>query len=224
MSRFNLFVRENIVGAGMDKDVYDPKNKESQILVESDVIDNLTTPSSFRPVSANQSIAISDRVVILEENLYEYEIFKRIESGTTGTVSIPEGAEIRFGQYIDGQDCLILKTDSEGRPIDDVARTSTGEPILGAINSAGNYSLTGSPEAYPVAIIYQVVIESKNIGNLDLEFVVNESRPLPTHSQLFGRDEDDSHPISAITNLQTELDKKYEYDGIIGGATVTEVQ
>lgn len=176
MSKYNLFVKENALGTSMDATVYDPAMKQSQILVEADVIDDLTTPSTTKPVSANQVIGLANRIDSLEGTLYEYEIFENITTGTAGTVTIPTGATIRLDQYIEGQDCLIAKTDSQGRPVDDIAREADGTPITGTLDSAGNYTISGTPEAYPVAIIYQVAVSGQDIGNIDLDQIVDREQ------------------------------------------------
>ena len=176
MSRFNLYITRNVLTPGMDPSVYDPSGKQSQILVETDVLDTLMVPSSVRPVSANQVIGLDDRLGVLEGNLYEYEIYESISSGTTGVVSLPEGADIQFGQYPEGQDCIITETDTQGKPIDDIARTSAGVIIIGTISEAGVYTLSAQPRKYPVALIYQVVVSAEEINNIPFSIILNQSR------------------------------------------------
>lgn len=160
---------------GMDPSVYDPKEKQSQILVENDVLDNLDTPSEWRPVSADQVRDINTRVQILEESLYEFEIYYNVQSGTSGTVTLYDEAEIRTGQYVDGQDCIVVQVDVNERPIDRPAYTSSGDVILATLGTDGNYTLSGTPKAYPVAIIHQISIPSKDVSNIPLEVILNQT-------------------------------------------------
>lgn len=175
MSKYNLFVSENIIEEGMDPGVYDSKGKESQILVEADTVNDLTTESTWRPMSSKQVIDLAGRVSILEDNVNEFEVYESVESGTSGTVPVYEESTIRFGQYVDGQDCIVVRTDVNGRPVDRPARTASGNIILATLESDGSYTLSGTPDIYPVAIIYQVAIPAKFVGNIPLEKIVNDS-------------------------------------------------
>ena len=172
MSKYNLYVKENVTSEGMDPTIYDPAQKQSQVLVENEVVDDLVTVSTVRPISSKQVIQLADRVETLEEIYNEYEIYENIESGTHGSVTIPEGATIRLGQYVDGQDCLIAQTDEEGKPIDNIARASDGTGITATLDQAGNYTLSQEPEGFPVSIIFQVQIQGKDVGNIDLDSIL----------------------------------------------------
>lgn len=107
----------------------------------------------------------------------EYEIFSIIASGTTGTISPPNHGSIVLDQYPGAGDCLVLKVDPvSNRPIDDPARTVAGAIVTSTFNGAGDYVLSGTPSAYPVALVYQVVINDQyKAANLPNSSILNET-------------------------------------------------
>ena len=121
----------------------------------------------------NQGRIVNEKVTILEDLLYEYEIYENITSGTTGTVTVPTGATIRLDQYPNAGDCLITKVGTDNRPIDEPPRTATGVEVTATFDNSGNYILSGTPVSYPVSIIYQVAIKGKDIGNISLDSIVD---------------------------------------------------
>jgi len=117
---------------------------------------------------------------ILGDTIYEIEIFENIAAGTAGTVSLSAHSTIVLDQYEDAGDCLITRTDSNGRPIDEPARDSGGNIITGTLDIAGNYILSGTPAAYPVSIIFQIQIMARyRQAEISNSQILNESE-IPT--------------------------------------------
>lgn len=81
--------------------------------------------------------------------------FASIGSGTSGTVTLPSASTVvldDFGGTVDA----VVSTISGGKPTQVAAVTATGTVVSTTFDSSGNYVLSGTPSAYPVAIIYRV--------------------------------------------------------------------
>lgn len=112
------------------------------------------------------------RIITLENRKVYYETYERITTGTGGTLTVATEATILLDRYEDAGDCLVLKTDSSGRPIDEIARTATGAVITSTLDISGNYIFSGEPSAYPVAIVYQIEIPAKYSENVSKDKIV----------------------------------------------------
>jgi len=117
---------------------------------------------------------IITRIETLEDYDETYEIFTNITSGTTSTITKPIGSTIVLDRYPEAGDAIIVTTDTNGRPIDTPARTAAGEIITTTFDTAGNYTLSGTPSAYPVSLIYQVTISRANAGNITQSSIVDK--------------------------------------------------
>ena len=111
--------------------------------------------------------ALLSRINQLENADHEYEIFRIIESGTAGRVSLPDGIFIRLDQYPGAADCLVTGG-AGGRPADECVFTAGGDLITGSLDAAGNYTLSGIPSSYPVFLIFQVECKGKDAVQITL--------------------------------------------------------
>ena len=111
--------------------------------------------------------ALLSRINQLENADHEYEIFRIIESGTSGRVSLPDGITIRLDQYPGAADCLITRG-SGGRPVDECAYSADGVLITGTLDADGAYSLSGVPASYPVFLVFQVECKGKSVSQITL--------------------------------------------------------
>lgn len=102
---------------------------------------------------------LDNRFKGLEDATEIYEIFELIAAGTSGTVSKPTSGTILLDRYEGAADALITKVDASSRPLDESARTAASAIVTTTLDVDGNYTLSGTPSAYPVAIIYQVKIK-----------------------------------------------------------------
>lgn len=66
------------LGGTVDLSIYVPK---------SDIVDNLSTSDSKKPLSAKQGLALATMVTELEDNKETYQLLKTLESGTLSTQS-----------------------------------------------------------------------------------------------------------------------------------------
>jgi len=125
------------------------------------------------------------RITVLEDIVYEIEIFELIGSGTTGTITKPTDSTIILDQYESAGDCLIVQVDSNNKPINKVAITAGGVAITSTLDVAGAYAFSGTPSPYPVALIYQIQIKGVNLGNVPLDNIIDQSEII-THDNLDG--------------------------------------
>jgi hypothetical protein len=102
--------------------------------------------------------------------------FASIGAGTGGAVVLPPNAVVvldDFGGAIDA----VVTTINTGRPTFTHAFTVTGAVVTTSFDAAGNYSFSGAPSAYPVALVYRVrqrlsefdSTSADIIGDYDLE-------------------------------------------------------
>ena len=81
--------------------------------------------------------------------------FATISSGTSGSVTLPPNSQVVLDDF-GGTTDAIITTEQGGKPTFESATTSAGAIIATTFDSAGNYVLSGTPSAYPVAIVYRV--------------------------------------------------------------------
>jgi hypothetical protein len=100
---------------------------------------------------------IDNRLKTLEETIHEYEIYHLITEGTTGSVEKPTHGDIIMDQYPAGGDCIVVQTDSTTqKPIEALVYDASGVLVEGTLDINGNYTLSGVPAIYPVALVFQV--------------------------------------------------------------------
>jgi len=102
--------------------------------------------------------------------------FISIGSGTSGTLTIPDEGTIvldDFGGTVDA----VVTTISGGRPQFAQASEADSTLITATLDTDGNWTISGTPSAYPVALIYRVKQRLKDfdseatdiVGEYDIE-------------------------------------------------------
>jgi nitrogen fixation protein len=111
--------------------------------------------------------ALSNRVTNLENNEYKILYFQTISSAT-GTITKPTGATILLDQFYSGGDALV-ETLSNGQPTGQSPLTIGGTVVsVTSFDTSGNYVLSGTPSAYPVALVYIFKIKAIDLPNLNM--------------------------------------------------------
>jgi len=140
---------------------------------------------------------IAARVTVLEDNEYKIIYYEEISSNS-GTVTIPTGATIILDQFSEGADAFTT-TIVNGYPSSTFPETSAGVPVdVSSFDALGNYTLSGVPSAYPVALIYLLKIKAKDYYNLDVDFIIAD---ITSAQDLPATVETSSHLFNYYNNL-----------------------
>lgn len=112
------------------------------------------------------------RLEYLENNEYEITYFEEF-SATTGTVTVPTGGTILLNQFAGGVDAYV-STVSSSQPTGIFPQTAGGVDVdVSSFDASGNFTLTGTPSAYPIAIIYVFKIPADQWQNVYLDKIVD---------------------------------------------------
>lgn len=121
-----------------------------------------TSPAGSSGLSAADEL----RIQTLENNEYKVAYFTEVSSAS-GTITVPTGATILTEQLQGGVDAYVTVI-SNGQPTGELPLTGLGAQVdVSSFDALGNYSLTGTPSSFPVAIIYILKIAAINYSNLD---------------------------------------------------------
>lgn len=94
------------------------------------------------------------RIRDLENKTFSVPWYETVWTGTTGTIAPPTGGTVILNQW-GGNVSAICSTMTPGQtPTGITARTSAGVDISVTISTTGRWALSGTPSAYPVAILY----------------------------------------------------------------------
>jgi len=167
-----------------------------------------------------------DKILLdtLGDTKHEYEIFELIESGTSGTVTTPANGTIVMDQYPGAADCLAVKVDpTTERPIDETAKELDGTVITGTLDSSGNYTISGSPSSYPIALIFQIQLaERYKEAELNNSIIINETELLISSRVSY----DNSLSLLSSIDVQSAIDEMRtiptRYHGVITLPTITD--
>jgi hypothetical protein len=123
----------------------------------------------------SDSSGLETRITNLENNEYKVAYFASV-SANSGTITIPTGATILLNQFQGGIDAYISTIDT-GQPTGKNPVTAGGAIVdVSSFDASGNYNLTGTPSAYPVAIIYILKISAKDFSNLTIDNILEYER------------------------------------------------
>lgn len=79
--------------------------------------------------------------------------YQQVDSGTSGSLTLPYRAELLLDEFAAAGDA-VLSAIENGTPNYKTPYTALGVPVTALLDSGGNWSLTGTPNTFPVAIIY----------------------------------------------------------------------
>ena len=106
--------------------------------------------------SSNANAAdLAGNITTLENKYVRTTRFESISSGTSGTVTLPPSAEVVLDDFGGTVDAVVTGI-SGGRPTTVSVVTAGGVVVATTFDSSGNWVFTGTPSAYPVAIVYRV--------------------------------------------------------------------
>jgi hypothetical protein len=106
------------------------------------------------------------RLEYLEDNEYKVTYWASV-STDSGAVTKPTGSTIILDGFMSGVDALV-ETIVNGQPSGLSPVTAGGAYVtVSSFDAAGNYTLSGTPSATPVALLYIVTIPGDQYQNLD---------------------------------------------------------
>lgn len=89
--------------------------------------------------------------------------FAIINSGTSGSLALPSNSTVVLDDFGGTVDAVVTQV-SGGKPTKLPALTAAGAVVATTFDASGNWAFTGTPSAYPVAIVYRV---QQLLGNFD---------------------------------------------------------
>lgn len=93
------------------------------------------------------------------------EWYTEISSGTTGTLTAPTNSTFVMDSWAEDVDAVV-STISTGTPPDiEHAREADGTIITTTFDTDGDYTLSGTPSSYPVAIIFRYRVQLKDYND-----------------------------------------------------------
>jgi hypothetical protein len=132
----------------------------------------MSSKINYKRVWSPSDAGLTSRVSTLENNEYKITYFESV-SAATGTITKPAQSTILLDQFFSGIDAYV-STIVNGQPTGILPQTSGGTPVdVSSFDAVGNYTLTGTPSAFPVAIIYVLKIKSIYYSNLNINNILD---------------------------------------------------
>lgn len=111
------------------------------------------------------------RLEYLETNEYKITYWASITTNS-GSITKPTGSTIILDALSSGVDALV-ETIVNGQPSGFSPVTSGGAYVtVSSFDTSGNYTLSGTPSATPVALLYVITIPADQYQNLDLSKII----------------------------------------------------
>jgi hypothetical protein len=158
-----------------------PLNPVTLQLLEQTIIDilngapaNLDTLGELASALGNDpNFATTINAEISNIKNYEFKVlyYESINS-SSGTITKPANTEIILSDFPSGYDAVV-ETIVGGEPSGQIARTAGGIPVtVTSFDIAGNYTLSGTPSAYPVAFLYILKVKAQYLSNLTFDNII----------------------------------------------------
>lgn len=123
-------------------------------------------------VNAFDAASLDSRIGEIENDTTIYQVFQSVISGTSGTVTKPEGSTIILNKYEAGIDAIITGM-SSGVPTDSPIYSDSGSIITCTFDISGNYVLSGTPSSYPVGLVYFISISALKYQDMDKNIIID---------------------------------------------------
>ncbi len=118
---------------------------------------------------------LGERITKIENTNEIIETFA-VVSAASGTITAPEGATILLGRYGGAGDALCFKLGANGYPDEEVAKTNRKTFVkVKSFDVDGNYQLNAEPSDYPISVIYQISISTKDVAAMDINTILDRT-------------------------------------------------
>lgn len=101
----------------------------------------------------------TDRIVRLEDRYIKCAWYTTVHAGTSGTITPPTGGTLVMNQWPGNVSAKSSTITAGQKPTLTAAQTGGGATITVTMSSTGAWALSGTPSAYPIAIIYMYKIK-----------------------------------------------------------------
>jgi len=109
--------------------------------------------------------------IVVEDVPIKAAWFDTVSSGTSGSIStLPEAATLLLDSLPGGLSALVSGITNDA-PDFELVTTSGGTPVTATLDANGDYTLSGTPSSYPVAIIFGYKVD---LGDLDYSQTLEE--------------------------------------------------
>ncbi len=104
---------------------------------------------------------------------YEFKVLYYESINTpSGTITKPTNTDIILSDFPQGYDAVV-ETIINGEPSGQIARTAGGVPItVTSLDLSGNYILSGTPSATPIAFLYILKVKAQYMSNLTFDNII----------------------------------------------------
>jgi len=104
------------------------------------------------------------RIKKLEDTYLRVPWYVEVTSGTTGRITFPAGGTLATNQWSGSVSAKSSTITAGEKPTGIAAKTSAGVDITVTISLFGAWALSGTPSAYPIAIIYYYDVKLFNFN------------------------------------------------------------
>lgn len=156
-------------------------------------------------------IDLSNRTTILENNELKILYYKEINT-TSGSITKPTNSNILLGDFPEGLDAVV-ETIVNGKPTGLSPTTGDGSPItVTSFDSSGNYTISGTPTSFPIALLFVVKIKAIDYSNISIGNVIEaqviDSASIDYVKSGLSIKVDSNSPISPSTRTKITYDSK----------------
>ena len=181
------YKRINPLGGGSGGGAVDSVNGQTGVVV----LDYTDVGADPAGTAATLVAAIGDKYVRTTR-------FAIIGAGTNGTVALPANSTVVLDDF-GGTTDAVVSTSTGGFPTVQSPQTAAGAIVATSFDASGNYVFTGTPSAYPVAILYRVRQKLSDFDSTASDIYGNSTtEETPTESTIL---------LSDVTTLDSSTTK-----------------